>query len=83
MKFARSNPGKIGVGVWVKPLQEKVTPRLEKLIADNLDITYAIKLHLFHSKVSPVDERTICMAIPHGCRWRLPSKQSADMAVKR
>ena len=59
LKFARSNPGKIGVGVWVKPLQEEVTPRLEKLIADNLDIIYAIKLHPFHSKISPVDERTI------------------------
>ena len=59
LKFARSNPGKIGVGVWVKPLQEEVTPRLEKLIEDNLDIIYAIKLHPFHSKISPVDARTI------------------------
>ena len=56
--FARKNPGKIGVGVWVKPLTETVTPELEQLIADNLDIIYAIKLHPFHSKVSPVDERT-------------------------
>ena len=56
--FARKNPGKIGVGVWVKPLTETVTPELEQLIADNQDIIYAIKLHPFHSKVSPVDERT-------------------------
>lgn len=59
LKFARKNSGKIGVGVWVKPLQEKVTLRLEKLIEDNLDIIYAIKLHPFHSNISPVDERTI------------------------
>lgn len=59
IKFARSNPGRIGVGVWVKPLQETVTPRLEQLIEENLDIIYAIKLHPFHSKISPVDERTI------------------------
>ena len=59
IKFARMHPGKIGVGVWVKPLQEEVTPELEKMIADNLDIIYAIKLHPFHSKISPVDDRTI------------------------
>lgn len=59
LKFARSNPKKIGVGVWVKPLQEKITPELEKLIQDNLDIIYAIKLHPFHSNISPADERTI------------------------
>ena len=59
LKFARKNPNKIGVGVWVKPLQEKVTPELEKLIADNIDIIYAIKLHPYHSKISPIDERTI------------------------
>lgn len=59
IKLAREYPGKFGVGVWVKPLQEEVTERLEKLIADNLDIIYAIKLHPFHSRISPVDERTI------------------------
>ena len=59
LAFARKNPTKIGVGVWVKPLTENVTPELEKLIRDNLDIIYAIKLHPFHSKISPVDERVI------------------------
>lgn len=59
LAFARKHPEKIGVGVWVKPLTEKVTPELEKLIRDNLDIIYAIKLHPFHSKISPVDERVI------------------------
>ena len=59
IKLARQNPGKFGVGVWVKPLQETVTPELEKMIADNLDIIYAIKLHPFHSAISPVDEKTI------------------------
>ena len=57
--FARKNPGKIGVGVWVKPLTETVTEELEELIKANLDIIYAIKLHPYHSKISPVDERTI------------------------
>lgn len=59
LNFARKNPGKIGVGVWVKPLQEQVTPELEKLIQENLDLIYAIKLHPYHSDISPVDSRTI------------------------
>ncbi len=59
IRFARKYPDKIGVGVWVKPRQEVVTPELEKLIADNLDIIYAIKLHPYHSNVSPTDPRTL------------------------
>ncbi len=55
--FARENEDKIGVAVWVKPLTETVTPELEKLIADNLDIIYALKLHPFHSKISPMDDK--------------------------
>lgn len=57
--FARKHPGKIGVGVWVKPLTETVTEELERLIAENRDMIYALKLHPFHSKISPVDERTL------------------------
>ena len=57
--FARNNPGKIGVGVWVKPLTETVTEELERLIAENRDIIYALKLHPFHSKTSPMDEKTL------------------------
>lgn len=59
LKFARKYPGKIGVGVWVKPLLQGVTQELENMIRENQDIIYAIKLHPFHSNVSPVDERTI------------------------
>ncbi len=59
LRFARKHPGKIGVGVWVKPLTETVTEELETLIAENLDIIHAIKLHPYHSKISPVDEKTI------------------------
>ena len=59
IRLARQHSGKFGVGVWVKPLQEEVTLELEKLIQENLDIIYAIKLHPFHSAISPVDKRTI------------------------
>lgn len=55
--FARENKGKIGVGVWVKPLTETMTQELEALIEENRDIIYALKLHPFHSKISPMDER--------------------------
>ena len=55
--FARKHPEKIGVGVWVKPLTETVTEELEMLIRENLDIVHAIKLHPYHSKISPMDER--------------------------
>ena len=57
--FARKNPGKIGVGVWVKPLTETVTEELEQLIAENRDIIYALKLHPYHSKTSPMDAKTL------------------------
>lgn len=55
--FARENEDKIGVAVWVKPLTETVTEELEKLIVENRDIIYALKLHPFHSKISPMDEK--------------------------
>ncbi|MBP3569372.1 MAG: amidohydrolase family protein [Lachnospiraceae bacterium] len=59
LEFARKYPEKIRVGVWVKPLTETVTDELKQLIADNRDIICALKLHPFHSKVSPVDKRTL------------------------
>lgn len=57
--FARKHPGKIGAAVWVKPLTEQVTPELRKLIEINRDVIRALKLHPYHSKISPVDERTL------------------------
>lgn len=57
--FARKHLGKIGVGVWVKPLTEPVTEELEQLIAENRDVIYALKLHPYHSKISPVDKKTL------------------------
>ena len=57
LAFARQYPGKIGVGAWVKPLTETMTEELETLVKDNLDIIRAIKLHPYHSKISPMDEK--------------------------
>lgn len=57
LAFAKKHPEKIGVAVWVKPLTEQVTTELEQLISDNLNFTHAIKLHPFHSHISPMDEK--------------------------
>lgn len=57
--FANKFPNKIGVAPWVKPLTQGLTKELEKIISDNRKMIYAIKLHPFHSKVSPIDERVL------------------------
>lgn len=57
LAFARAHQDKIGAAVWVKPLTEMVTSELEALIEKNRDIIFALKLHPFHSKTSPMDEK--------------------------
>lgn len=59
LRFARKYQDKIGVAVWVKPYLQGVTKELEQLIADNLDIIYAIKLHPFHSNTTPTDKKAL------------------------
>lgn len=59
LKFARRYPDKIGASVWVKPYLQGVTKELEELIADNLDVIYAIKLHPFHSNTAPTDQKIL------------------------
>ena len=59
LKFARAHSDRMKVGVWVKPLTEKLTPQFEKMIKDNLDIIRAIKLHPYHSNTRPTDKKTL------------------------
>lgn len=59
LKFARQNPGKISVAPWVKPYLQGLTKELRQMMEDNLDIIKAIKLHPFHSNVSPTDQRML------------------------
>ena len=59
LQFARSHSDRMKVAVWVKPLTEGLTPQLEQMIRDNIDFIRAIKLHPFHSNVSPTDKRTL------------------------
>ncbi len=47
--FAKKNPKKIGVAVWVKPYGEKADYDLYKLIDNNRKYIKAIKFHPYHS----------------------------------
>lgn len=54
---ARRFPKKLGVLAWMKCRQETPDSETERLIAENRDIVYGIKLHPFHSRVAPDDAR--------------------------
>lgn len=59
IQFARKYPDKIGVAAWAKPLTQGMTKEFEKMICDNRDIVYAMKLHPFHSNIAPTDRRVL------------------------
>lgn len=59
LDFARTYPDKVGAAVWIKPRLQGLTEELEKMIEDNLDIIKAIKIHPFHSNISPTDKRVL------------------------
>lgn len=52
IKFARSNPSKIGAAFWFKPHTEKLTKEIKDTIQNNLDVIKALKLHPYYSKTS-------------------------------
>ena len=56
LEFARANPDKIGVLPWLKIRQERPDAEFIRMIADNRDIIYGLKLHPFHSITAPDDE---------------------------
>lgn len=59
LTFARKYPQKIGVAPWAKPLTQGYTKELEEKVLANRDMIYAIKIHPYHSHVSPIDERVL------------------------
>lgn len=59
LAFAQKHPDKICLALWVKPNLQSATPELETLIKDNLDYVKAIKLHPYHSNISPTDKRVL------------------------
>lgn len=56
LEFARAHSDKIGVLPWLKIRQERPDEKFIKMIADNIDIIYGLKLHPFHSRTAPDDE---------------------------
>ena len=59
LKYVKQQPNRMGACVWVKPTLQGVTSKLETLIKENRSLIYAIKLHPFHSNVSPIDPKVI------------------------
>ena len=59
IKFANKYPNKIGVAPWIKPLTEGYTKEFEKMVYENKDIIFAIKIHPFHSNILPIDDRVL------------------------
>ena len=57
LSFAREHPDKIGALPWMKPCSELPDEEFVRLIRDNRDIVYGIKLHPFHSPIAPDDDR--------------------------
>ena len=56
LEFARGHSDKIGVLPWLKIRQERPDAEFIKMIAENRDIIYGLKLHPFHSRTAPDDE---------------------------
>ena len=56
LEFARANSDKIGVLPWLKIRQERQDEKFIRMLADNRDIIYGLKLHPFHSITAPDDE---------------------------
>ncbi len=50
-------PDKLGLLVWMKCRQETPDSEFIKMIEDNRELIYGIKLHPFHSRVAPDDEK--------------------------
>lgn len=57
LDFAREYPDRIGVLVWLKTHSELPDDEMLELIGENRKLIYGLKLHPFHSRVAPDDER--------------------------
>lgn len=57
LEVAKRNRDKIGVLVWIKMRQELPDDRFVNLIRENRDVIYGLKLHPFHSRTAPDDDR--------------------------
>ena len=53
LDFARRYPDKIGVMPWMKLYHERPDRKFVRLLEENRELVYGIKLHPFHSRVAP------------------------------
>ena len=57
LRFARAHPDRIGAVPWLKIHSELPDDTFKKLLHENRELVYAFKLHPFHSRTAPDDER--------------------------
>jgi predicted TIM-barrel fold metal-dependent hydrolase len=57
LELAREHPDRIGVLPWVRLALEKPEGDFVRLIEENRSLIYGFKLHPFHSRVAPDDDR--------------------------
>lgn len=57
LEIVRRNQKKLGALIWLKLFSELPDGETERLIRDNRELIYGIKLHPFHSRVAPDSER--------------------------
>ena len=57
LRFARRYPDRIGVTPWMKLYAETPDDGFIRLLEENRELVYGLKLHPFHSRVAPDDPR--------------------------
>lgn len=57
LKFAKENPDKIGILVWMKLHNELPDSEFIELLKENRQYIYGLKFHPFHSRTAPDDEK--------------------------
>lgn len=81
IKLAKDYPTKIGVLMWARPSVEGCTKEFEKMIIDNKDVVYGIKIHPYHSKIS-FDSAEVEEYIKLAERYDLPVVVHTDMGFE-
>lgn len=59
IRFAGKYPHRIGIAPWIKPLTQGLTKEFEEMILQNKHRICAMKIHPFHSHITPTDERVL------------------------
>lgn len=71
LKIVRKNKDKLGALIWIRPRNEECNVELEKLIEENLDIIYGIKVHPYHSKF-PFNDKKMFAYFKLAEKYNLP-----------